>query len=464
MKPLRVSLTSLLVLAPAALFAESATSDPRTSLSIGYTGAPTDHGGKDCSTCHNSFASNSDGSGSVTLQVAPYNPSTIQTIKVIVNHPHARRWGFQLTARLVSDQTKLAGSFTASGMNTQVRIDNGTEFGAPAPANVSGQIEYAEHLNAPTTTLGAGFTFDIQWMPPNPEVGKVIFYVSAVAADDDNSPLGDHVYTITKTVDFTGGCTATKAPTIRTVVNGASFQTSFSSNAIITVYGDGFTQAGPRIAGLGDFENGAFPTVLSCVALEMMGPGQEHYVRLPITYVERGQVNAQAPRFTGVGTVLLRAVINPDRADALTSAISHFNSLQNVSPAFFLFANTTSIAAVFPSGKLVADPNVVNSGKKANSGDIVILFGTGFGDTKTLVLAGHVDAGINPLVTQPIVTIGGLPLGSKDILYAGLAPQAISGLYQFNLRIPSGVKSGEAEVVIKIGGQRTQLGASLPIQ
>jgi len=49
-------------------------------------------------------------------------------------------------------------------------------------------------------------------------------------------------------------------------------------------------------------------------------------------------------------------------------------------------------------------------------------------------------------------------------LYAGLAPHAISGLYQFNLRIPTGVRNGNAEVVITIGGQRTQLGATIPIQ
>jgi uncharacterized protein (TIGR03437 family) len=306
--------------------------------------------------------------------------------------------------------------------------------------------------------------FNVMWMPPNPEVGKVTFYLSAVAADGDNSPLGDHVYTITKTVDFTGGCTATKAPTIRTVVNGASFQSSFSSNAMITIYGDGFTQAGPRIAGLGDFENGAFPTILSCVAVEVMGPGQQKYVRIPITYVERGQINAQAPRFTGNGTVLMRAIINPDRGDAFTSAISTFNTLQTFSPAFFLLANTMSVAAVFPNGKLVADPVVVKSGTKAKPDDVVIVFGTGFGDTKTPVLAGHLDSGVNPIVNQPIITIGGVPLGGHDVLYAGLAPQAISGLYQFNLRIPSGVKSGDAELVIKIGNQRTQLGAFIPIQ
>ena len=461
MKLLRTSLISLLLFAPA-VFAEVGSGEMQ--VSIGYTGAPTDHGGKDCSTCHNSFAPNSDGSGSVSIQVNPYNPSTVQEIKVFVNHPHAVKWGFQLTAREVSDLTKNAGSFTVSGPHTQVRVDDGTQAGAPAPANASGVIEFAEHLNAPQTSSGAGYEFDLLWMPPNPEVGKVIFYISAVAANGDGSPLGDHVYTITKTVDFTGGCTATKAPLVRTVVNGASFEQNFSSNAMITVYGSGFTQAGPRIAALGDFENGSFPTVLSCVAVEMMGPGQEQYTRLPITYVDQGQINAQAPRFMGIGPVLLRAIINPDRGDAFTSAISTFNTLQTFSPAFFLLANTNSIAARFPDGRLVADPAVVKNGTKAKPGDIIMLYGTGFGDTQHPLLAGQVDSGINSITNQLVITMAGLVLGSHNVLYAGLAPQTISGLYQFNLRIPTNVPSGDIEVVITIGGRRTQMGTTIPIQ
>src|SRR5215469_15568275 len=99
MKLIQASLTLVLVTAPSALMAEVGAGEMQ--VSIGYTGAPTDHGAKDCSTCHNSFATNSDGRGSVTLQVSAYNPSTVQEIKVIVNHPVARKWGFQLTAREV---------------------------------------------------------------------------------------------------------------------------------------------------------------------------------------------------------------------------------------------------------------------------------------------------------------------------------------------------------------------------
>ena len=68
-------------------------------------------------------------------------------------------------------------------------------------------------------------------------------------------------------------------------------------------------------------------------------------------------------------------------------------------------------------------------------------------------------------LANPItVTIGGTTLASSDVLYAGLSPGSISGLYQFNVRIPAGAPSGDVPVTIAIGGQQTQAGATLPIQ
>src|SRR5271166_5627697 len=100
----RILLLSLLLTAPIALLAESA------MPSIGYAGAPADHNGQDCSTCHNSFgAANSDSRGSLTADIVSYNPGVQQTIRIMVQHPQAQRWGFQITIGAVSDETQSAG-------------------------------------------------------------------------------------------------------------------------------------------------------------------------------------------------------------------------------------------------------------------------------------------------------------------------------------------------------------------
>jgi uncharacterized protein (TIGR03437 family) len=68
-------------------------------------------------------------------------------------------------------------------------------------------------------------------------------------------------------------------------------------------------------------------------------------------------------------------------------------------------------------------------------------------------------------LTNPIaVNIGGVTLSSSDVLYAGLSPQSISGLYQINVRIPASTGAGDIPVTITIGGVQTQSGATIPVQ
>ena len=90
----RTLLLTLLFAGPVAVLAESA------MPSIGYAGALTDHGGQDCSTCHNSFGgANTDSRGSVTADITSYNPGVQQTIHLMVQHPLAQRWGLSLVTR-----------------------------------------------------------------------------------------------------------------------------------------------------------------------------------------------------------------------------------------------------------------------------------------------------------------------------------------------------------------------------
>ena len=91
------SLIALALAAPITLLAFS------TGPPVRRTGAPID-GGLNCSVCHFTFApANSDSRGSVAIAAASYSPGVMQTITVTVMHPEAIRWGFQITARAISD-------------------------------------------------------------------------------------------------------------------------------------------------------------------------------------------------------------------------------------------------------------------------------------------------------------------------------------------------------------------------
>jgi uncharacterized protein (TIGR03437 family) len=134
-------------------------------------------------------------------------------------------------------------------------------------------------------------------------------------------------------------------------------------------------------------------------------------------------------------------------------------------PAFFLFANSTSIAAEeAETGTIVANPTVIPGASPAKPGDIVALYGTGFGDTNHPVAAGQLATGQSTLTNPITVTIGTTTLASTDVLYAGLTPGSISGLYQFNVRIPASTPNGDIPVTISIGSAQTQASATIAVQ
>jgi uncharacterized protein (TIGR03437 family) len=60
--------------------------------------------------------------------------------------------------------------------------------------------------------------------------------------------------------------------------------------------------------------------------------------------------------------------------------------------------------------------------------------------------------------------IGGVTLIPQDVLYSGLSPNSISGLYQFNVRVPASAPDGDVPVSITIGGFTTQSGTTIPVQ
>jgi uncharacterized protein (TIGR03437 family) len=451
---------SLLLIFPLSLVAE------RAMPSLHSAGVPVD-GGQTCSQCHNNLgAANSDLAGSLSVSVGDYTPGLQQLIHVKVQHPRASRYGFQMTIRAVTDETLEAGTMspvTIPGL-VQVRCDDGTRFGSVSPCN--GMREFAEHMDAPGGDASGGFDFMVSWTPPGNELGDIRVYVAAVAADGDGTASGDHVYTVVKSISAVGGCPLPKRPTLQTITNGASFQQQLSSNAMISFFGFGFQVPGrTRGVGLGDITNNAFPTTLACVSILATGAGlPASGILLPLAYVQTDQINAQAPVVPGTGPVNLTVIVNAGKPNELRSDIATVN-LQTFAPAFFVFPNSQSIAAqVGGSSQIIANPAVVAGGQPAQPGQVITLYGTGFGGTNPTVPTGQLAAGVASLTTPITVMIGTTVLSQQDVLYAGLSPGSINGLYQFNVRVPTAAPDGDVPVSVAIGGFQTQSGATIPVK
>ena len=321
----------------------------------------------------------------------------------------------------------------------------------------NGTVEFAEHRSAPRGNAGAGFTFDILWTPPPTDVGDVVFYFAGNAADGNGANSNDHIYTAAQVISPV--CGFTSKATLRSFVNGASFLAPWAGNGMMSIFGSGFQPAGRMRSTVdADLAGARLPKQLSCVAVEVAGQ------RVPITYLQPDQINIQAPTLLqNSGPVSVVVILNAGGKNELRSDTLTNTGLQAVAPAFFTF-NGKGIAAQFAgSTGLVADPSVAAGSRPAKPGDLVTLYGTGFGYTDPVWQAGEVPNKAASITTPFTLNIGGIPVSAADVTYAGLSPGSISGLYQFNVRIPTVAADGDLPVSLTIGGVSTQPGATIPV-
>ncbi len=361
-----------------------------------------------------------------------------------------------MTARLVSDETRQAGTFSAS---PDVTVSCGPE-GRAAPCN--GAVEFVNQSSTATFENRPGpVSWEIEWTPPSDDVGDVVFYAAGLAANNDRGTAGDWTYTAKLRVENQGACPMTsRIPQLRAVVNGASFDRNqpIGMNAMITIFGLGFADPGvQRAVSLGDIRANTFPLRLACVGVEVAGG------RVPVAYVKTDQINAQAPTLDLDGPVQVRVILNPGFANEIRSDVATVE-MRTFSPAFFLFPNSTSVAARHSEdNSIVADPSVVPGASPAKPGEWIVLYGTGFGPTEPIYQAGEIPSGIARLREPFTVTIGGTTLRREEIYYAGLSPGSISGLYQFNVRVPESAPSGDVPVEVRISGYVTPR-ATIPVR
>jgi uncharacterized protein (TIGR03437 family) len=92
----------------------------------------------------------------------------------------------------------------------------------------------------------------------------------------------------------------------------------------------------------------------------------------------------------------------------------------------------------------------------AHPGDVLLLFGTGFGPTNPASPIGTTFGTANPTATVT-ATFGGVP---ATVQFAGLVAP---GEYQFNILVPN-VPAGDNLVVLTVGGATTQANAYVAVQ
>jgi len=186
------------------------------------------------------------------------------------------------------------------------------------------------------------------------------------------------------------------------------------------------------------------PTSLDGVTVTI--GGQPAY----IDYISGNQINARVPYSVAPGQQQL--TVKTAAGAALVAATVTVNALQPgmFAPPSLKVGGNQYVGALFSDGATYALPPGAVSGiasRRANPGDIVTLYGVGFGPVTPNIPAGQVVQQSNSLPSFQI-SIAGTP---ATVMYAGLAPDAI-GLYQFNVVIPNVTASDTALVTFSVGG------------
>lgn len=116
-----------------------------------------------------------------------------------------------------------------------------------------------------------------------------------------------------------------------------------------------------------------------------------------------------------------------------------------------LFVQSDYVAAVRAS-----DGAILSGGVAANPGDVIELYGIGFGTSA--LIEGEAGSAAKCSTENPVaVSIGGI---TADVRFAG---QVGPALYQINVTVPVGLSGGDHPVIASTAGMSTQSGALLKI-
>ena len=170
MKRLHNSLFLILFIITASCFGYSFKPPTKT----GAAGAPDN--GETCISCHAS-----SGNGSLVVSDLPnqYQPGEKYTLSVKLSQSGRQRWGFILTA--LDQNGNQAGTFESNDANTQVFSASGRQYiGHTSSGTAAGQSN--------------SNTWLMDWIAPAIDTGKISFYASGNAANNNGQNTGDNGY------------------------------------------------------------------------------------------------------------------------------------------------------------------------------------------------------------------------------------------------------------------------------
>lgn len=168
-------------------------------------------------------------------------------------------------------------------------------------------------------------------------------------------------------------------------------------------------------------------------------------VPAPMIYAASGQVSCFVP-FSVAGKAFTRVQV--EYRGVKSPAVE----IPVIDAAPGLFAADASGSG---QGAILNQDSSVNTPQNpAAPGDVVVLYGTGAGQTTPGGRDGYVtSAPVPEFRLQVKVSIDGR---EAEVAYGGPAPGQIEGVFQVNAKVPTGVRSGNVPVRVRIGDKISQ--------
>ncbi len=216
------------------------------------------------------------------------------------------------------------------------------------------------------------------------------------------------------------------------VTNSASFAVGGSAGALGTLFGQHLSVG---LSGVAQASSIPLPTTLAGTSVTVNG------TPAPLLAVVNAggseQINFQMP-WEVAGQSTLQVTVN----NGVSSNTPVSVPVTAAQPGIFVVDSVPDGAITHVGGALVTatDPAV--------PGEVVVMYGTGFGPVNPAVITGQAPAGLSYTTLQPTITIGGLP---ANVDFCGAAPYFV-GLTQLNITVPSGAASGANDLIVSVNG------------
>jgi uncharacterized protein (TIGR03437 family) len=406
----------------------------------------------------------------IVYVIGGFNPASGRLATALAYDPASNIWSTlaplkvgksESAVGLVGSTIIAAGGLTASGVTADNEgynaATNSWEALAPVPTagqagcfgesaglfylaggqNASQPLTVAQAYSVQTNTWAAGLA-PMPFATVTPGSAMVGGRLYCLGGADTGAQLKGNIFNYVQIYQ-----PALPPPSIGGVVSASAFGefATAAPGSWIEIYGSNLASETRGWTGA-DFTGINAPTSLSGVSVT--AGGQAAF----IDYISPGQVNALIPSNApaGVQQIVLSVAGVPSAPVNITvNAVSP----GLLAPPNFSVDGVQYAVAQFGDGTYVLPTGAISglTSRPAVPGDIIVIYGVGFGPVTPDIPAGQLVGEANSLATDFHIFIGGMECG---VQYDGLAP-SYTGLYQLNIVVPT-IASGNQPLTFTVDG------------